>query len=341
MRVKKAGSQVLPLAVTNVQQTAAGGSLTVTWQTNLPADSHAALYFGPAKHCSWNWQLTGTLDTTADAQVYDIDGFETTAAQVSSLHASEIYCVAYFGGGDWEDYRSDAASFPAEILGNAIGGWPSEKWIDVRALATLRPIMEARADIAKSKGFDAIEWDCVDNYEQATGFPLTQADQFAYNTMLAQITHARGMACFLKNCVTDLASYQPYYEGNLVEEAYRYSEQVAYTTFATANKPVLVCEYRDQDVVVANQNDANTRGFSLIRHNLNLNTKYVASYVVNPAPPVVLTDTQSPKVNPAMTTTHTMTFTGLTPGQSYGYLIWSTASGQTVYDATPRRFVAV
>lgn len=330
-----------PLQLSSISQSLTSASATISWQTNKPADSHAAMYFGPAKHCTWNWQLSGTLDTSAPAQVYDFDGFEGTAAEVSQLHAQGIYCIAYFGGGDWEDYRADASAFPASVLGNPIDGWPSEKWIDVRQLAILRPIMAARADIAKNKGFDAIEWDCVDNYEQSSGFPLTRAHQFAFNTMLAQLCHERGMACFLKNCVSDLASYQPYFEGNLVEQAYEYNEQAAYSVFANAGKPVLVCEYRDQDVTVANQNDANARGFSLIRHNLNLNSRYVASFVTNPAAPVTLTNTASPRVNTTLATSHSMTFTGLTPGQRYGYLVWSQVGSEKVYDTTPRSFVAV
>lgn len=69
---RKTESQSLALSVSNVQWTLDGTSITLTWQTNKPADSRAALYYGPAKHCSWNWQLDGpTLDKTAPAQVYD------------------------------------------------------------------------------------------------------------------------------------------------------------------------------------------------------------------------------------------------------------------------------
>ena len=33
------------------------------------------------------------------------------------------------------------------------------------------------------KGFDAVEFDNVDGYQNATGFPLSGADQFRYNVL--------------------------------------------------------------------------------------------------------------------------------------------------------------
>lgn len=325
-----------PLTISNVNAVASGSNLTISWNTSVPANSQASVYFGPAKHASWNWQLMGTIDTTADAQVYDFDAFDNSATLVSQLKARQIYCIAYFSAGSWEDWRSDAASFPASVKGNDLGGWPGEKWLDVRQLDVLRPIMAARADIAKAKGFNAIEWDNLDGYSNNPGFPFTQADSIAYCKMLAQICHERGLAAFHKNSTEIISQVQPYFEGVVGESAYRWNEAGSYSVFTNANKPVLLCEYRAQDVSVANQNDANAKGFSMIYHNIDLNSKYLASYVTNPPAPVVLTNTASPKIDAASKTNHSMTFTGLTPGQQYGYLVWSSNGSETVYDQTPR-----
>lgn len=328
-----------PLKITNVAYSSTGGNLTVTWQTNKNADSYTSLYYGPAKHCTWNWQLSGTIDTTADAQVYDFDAFDNGASVVSTLKAKNIYTIAYFSAGTFEDWRSDAASFPASVKGNEVDGWAGENWLDVRALDVLRPIMENRADIAKAKGFNAIEWDNVDGYQNTPGFPFTQADQVAYNKMIAQVAHERGLAVFLKNDGDDVGTLQPYFEGSVAEQPYQYSEAAVYKPFSTANKPVLICEYKTPSA--ANQTNANTNGYSLIYHTLNLDKKYLASYVTNPAPAITLTDTtSSPVRDSSMTMTHSMTFSGLTPGQQYGFLLWSTAGTEKVYDSTPRTFIA-
>lgn len=169
------------LTLSNIARSVGSSSVTITWHTNLPADTQAALYYAPAKHCSWNWQLSGTVDTAADAQAYDIDAFDNAAAVVTELHAANRYCIAYFSGGTYENWRPDAASFPAGVRGNAVDGWAGENWLDVRQLDVLAPIMSARADVAKTKGFDGIEWDNVDGYTNNPGFPLTRAHQIAYS----------------------------------------------------------------------------------------------------------------------------------------------------------------
>lgn len=198
--------------------------------------------------------------------------------------------------------------------------------------------MEARADIAKSKGFNAIEWDNVDGYTNNPGFPMTQAHQRTFNRMLAQVAHSRGLAVFLKNSGDDAANLEPYFDGAVIEQAYQYNEADTYLPFSNADKPGLICEYNTPSV--AEINDANTKGFSLIKHVLNLDSKYTTSYVTNPPPAVALTDTQSPKMISTPTMNHSLTFNGLTPGQKYGFLIWSEAGSEIVYDPTPRNFIA-
>jgi len=40
----------------------------------------------PALNTSWQWQLSGTLDTSLDVQMYDVDLFDTSAAQVDAIN---------------------------------------------------------------------------------------------------------------------------------------------------------------------------------------------------------------------------------------------------------------
>lgn len=330
-----------PLSLLNIAFTAENGSLAVSWQTNKPADSRAALYFGPAKHSTWDLQLgMSTVDTVNNDQVYDFDGFDHSASEVSALHASGHYAIAYFSAGSSENWRPDYKTFPASVKGNTLSGWAGENWLDIRQISVLEPIMAARADIAKNKGFNAIDWDNVDGYLNKSGFALTAADQTAYNKMLARITHERGMAAFLKNCTNLVSTLEPYFEGGVVEQSYEYSEETAYMPFSAANKPLLEVEYSASFCSAANQQDANTRGYSLILQTLNLDSPRTASYVTNPPLAVALTNTASPNINATLTTTHTQTFTGLTPGQQYGFLVWSVVGSEKVYDTIPRTFVA-
>ena len=110
--------------------------------------------------------------------MYDVDMFDTPAPLVRAMHGRGIKAVCYISAGSWEDWRPDADEFPESVLGNlrmaggaagsTSGGWPA-----------LGPIMRARIAMCADKGFDGVEFDNVDGYQNDTGFPLTGADQSA------------------------------------------------------------------------------------------------------------------------------------------------------------------
>lgn len=54
--------------------------------------------------------------------------------------------------------------------------------------------MGARMDVCKQKGFDAVEPDNMDGYQNRTGFRITYARQLRYDTFLAEAAHERGLA---------------------------------------------------------------------------------------------------------------------------------------------------
>ncbi len=154
----------------------------------------------PQQSTTWQWQLgTAAVDQSVEAQMYDIDGFENSAEVVSQLHAKGRHVVCYIDAGTWEEWRSDAADFPKSVLGNVVAGFPNERWLDISQLSVIEPIMRARLEMCKQKGFDAVEADNVEGFELETGFPLTAAQQLTYDKWLASETHALGMSIALKN----------------------------------------------------------------------------------------------------------------------------------------------
>ena len=87
-------------------------------------------------------------------------------------------------------WRPDAARFPAEVVGTELDGWKGERWLDVRRLDVLQPILAERFDMCRRKGFDGVEADNVDGYTQDSGFPLTADDQLRFNRFLAAVSQA-------------------------------------------------------------------------------------------------------------------------------------------------------
>ena len=148
----------------------------------------------PPPHPTWYWQLQGTPRRHA-VQISDFDAFATRAATVARFHRAGQHLVCYLDAGTWENFRPDARRFPRRILG-AGNGWPGERWLDIRALGVIEPIIAARLDMCAGKGFDGVEFDNIDAYANHSGFPLTAAEQLRYDEWLAAAAHARGLAAF-------------------------------------------------------------------------------------------------------------------------------------------------
>jgi hypothetical protein len=236
--------------------------------------STASSVWRPAPRTTWQWQLTGSpIDTSLDVQMYDLDLFDTDAAFVSALHAQGRKAICYMSAGTWENWRSDASSFPASVKGQG-NGWPGEKWLDIRNLDVLGPIMEARLDACKAKGFDGVEPDNVDGYANSTGFPLTGADQIAFNTFFANAAHARGLSVGLKNDLDQVRALEPLFDWALNEECFRYNECVALTPFVQAGKAVFHVEYSREPAAFCPATTA--LGFSSMKKKLNLDAYRIA-----------------------------------------------------------------
>lgn len=197
----------------------------------------------PRPGVTWQWQLKGPIDLTVDAEVFDIDLFDVPAEVVSALHAKGRKVICYMSAGSFEDWRPDAASFPPVVKGKPLEGWPGERWLDIRRLDLLGPIMEKRLDLCRSKGFDAAEFDNVDGYQNKSGFPLTAAHQLAYNRFLAKAAHARGLSAGLKNDLDQIPELVDDFDWALSEECFAYDECHRLQPFIAANKAVFVAEY--------------------------------------------------------------------------------------------------
>jgi len=218
----------------------------------LATCAQAQTWWKPDRATTWQWQLSGQLNTGYDVQVYDIDLFDTKAGTFAELKSAGRKVVCYFSAGSAEKWRSDYARFEASDLGNPLDGWPGERWVDTRS-QNVRAIMLSRLDLAASKGCDGVEPDNVDAYTNGSGFPLTKATQLDYNRFLADAAHARGLAVGLKNDVGQLAALAPSFDFALNEQCNQYKECAGYSVFTGQNKPVFNAEY-------ANKYRKNTKG---------------------------------------------------------------------------------
>ncbi len=222
----------------------------------------------PAPGTTWQWQLTGPLDFEVEAQMFDIDLFNTSKEEIERLHQLGKTVICYFSAGTYEAWRPDASRFPAEVIGNPLEDWPDERWLDIRRLDVLGPIMEARLDLAVEKGCDGVEPDNVDAYENDSGFPLSYEDQLKYNLFLAQEAHLRGLSVGLKNDLAQIPDLLPAFDWALVEECFANDECEALLPFIQAGKAVFGVEYELDPADFCPQ--ANAYGFSFMKKHLDL-----------------------------------------------------------------------
>ena len=101
-------------------------------------------WYRPGVEVTWQWQLTGTPNTSYDVEIYDLDLFETEQDVIDGLHADGRRVLCYFSAGSSEDWRPDYDRFTRADKGYRLDGWAGERWLDIRSenvLAVMNPFL--------------------------------------------------------------------------------------------------------------------------------------------------------------------------------------------------------
>lgn len=261
----------------------------------------------PNAPISWHWQLSQDFQVPRDVKqnvyVYDFDGEQASADTVKKLkdwgaaQGKQVIAVCYIDVGVYEDYRSDIQKFKdaqdqlrqktgdanAKLWGNKDAGWNGSYWLDVRQIDLLKPIMEARIrDWCKGKGFDAVEPDESEVWNNNPGFPITMEQSHAYTKMIADLVHSYGMSVGLKGNNGEAALLEPYHDWALTEECFQYGEcQKFVDSFIKKGKAVFNIEYSaNPDCTFANKNRINSA-----KRDLNLVGPTASGYLYQPCMP--------------------------------------------------------
>jgi hypothetical protein len=236
--------------------TGAGGTSAGGAGASSSGGASTGTWWKPAKSTTFYWDLQNTPpDNTKNVGAYDIDGWGNSADEVAALHAKGIKVVCYMDAGTYESGRPDSADFPASLKGAKVDGWPGELWLDVRPAgpnyAALQAIMLARFKVCQQKGFDAVEPDNIDSYQNKPGFSTSAADQLAYDEWLATTVHGLGLAIFQKNDLDQVGTLESHFDGILDEECNEYSECDTLAPYTSANKPAWDAEYQEDGETTA------------------------------------------------------------------------------------------
>lgn len=232
-------------------------------------DPQPTSIYVPRPGTTFEWRLDDLPNNyTTTAEVVDIDAFSATPQLIANLQAQGKKVLAYLSVGSVEDFRPDAGDFPTIVIGNIYEGFPDENWIDIRRTDLIGPIMRARFDMIADKGFDGIEPDNINGYQNNTGFNLTEEDAKTYSRFLIEEAHSRGLSIGQKNSEELIPDMVDEFDWLLTEDAFVEGFYQQLSPYITANKAVFLVEYTDRTNEGEFQSsiclEANARNYSAV-----------------------------------------------------------------------------
>jgi endo-alpha-1,4-polygalactosaminidase (GH114 family) len=206
----------------------------------------------PGKEATFEWRFDIDGYAQINAKILDVDAFNTDKETISKWKREGKTVIAYISVGSIEDFREDIKKFPEVVIGKEYPGWNKERFLDIRRLDILGPIMEARFDMIKDKGFDGIEPDNIDlgsfdlGDKNVTGFNISIEDSKRYIDFLINEAHKRGLSIGQKNA-SDLAKdYADKFDWALLENAFDQGFEDKFEIYINRDKAVFAVEYTNR-----------------------------------------------------------------------------------------------
>lgn len=201
----------------------------------------------PVPGVDWDWQLSDPVKAPAVA-VFDTDPDSVSKSQIARLKASGTYTICYVSVGTVEKYRDDVDAFPAQVVGKSYDDWPNEKFLDIRQLDVILPLMKARFQRCKAMGFDAVEPDNMDVYDNESGFPLTPKHGVRYIRALADMAHGMGLEIGQKNVPELTRQLINHMDFVITESCFQDGWCGDVAAYPKAGKPIFDAEYTDEPI---------------------------------------------------------------------------------------------
>ena len=192
---------------------------------------------------TWDWQLQSPLDLQRSVDVLALDPDEVNAADIAALTSRGIFTICYVSVGTVENWRADAGDFSPDVIGNTYGGWPGERFLDIRDPGVLS-VMSARFMRCAELGFDAIEPDNMDLHINDTGFEITANNVVNYVRELATMAHGLGMEIAQKNTGDLTPQLSPMLDFAIAENCMADGWCSALLPYLQARRAVLAAEYQ-------------------------------------------------------------------------------------------------
>ncbi len=178
---------------------------------------------------------------------------------VNAIHAKGARAICYLSAGTAETFRPDYQAYATFntncggcLFGKPVGGFRNEFWLNINNDKGQRTFIlnqiSARLDRCKADGFDAVEFDNVDAYQNRTGLSISADTQLLFNTALANLAHSKGLTAALKNDLGQLSDLKPYFDFAMNEQCFQFKEcdfpPPGLPDWTASGKAVFNVEYR-------------------------------------------------------------------------------------------------
>lgn len=196
----------------------------------------------------WDWQLSGPVDLDRDVEMLGLDPDLVTREQLEALRAQGIDTVCHVNVGTLVQGSPEGNALPAATIGNTHEDDPQERYLDIRRVHYLVPVITKRFVACKDQGFTAIEPDNLDVHVKDSGFPISQADAIRYATTLAHVAHGLGLRIAQKNAPDLTGALQPHFDMAISDGCFEKGICEHFAAYPKANKPAFNAEYTDTDI---------------------------------------------------------------------------------------------
>ncbi|WP_409146806.1 endo alpha-1,4 polygalactosaminidase [Pseudoxanthobacter sp. M-2] len=210
----------------------------------------------PAALPTWDWIIgIDKLPSPPPAvEFLGLDGFDTPKRYVVDAGKRGIRTWCYLSVGTIENWRPDRKAFEAlnekqvkagrkPFIGKRYPEWEGERWLDVRRYKVFLPLMVDRLEMCRDKGFEFVEFDNLDAYENKTGFTIRKSDTVRYAEALAAEARRLGLKPMQKNVPELAEALEPHFDALLFEDCALYRFCGDAKPFVAAGKPVFDADY--------------------------------------------------------------------------------------------------
>jgi hypothetical protein len=197
------------------------------------------------------------FDFYEDQSISGTNNFVYTTGAVQALHSSGRKAIGYVDAGDIEKVRADYQQYVdfdnacgGCLIGNPFSGFRGEYMLNINndkgQADFIRKMTQARTDRVAANGFDSVEFDVINNYQNKSGFTISYQTQEDFDVSLTKIAHSDGLSVPLKsnNGQAQDAIVVSSFDFVIDEQCNQYNFCNSYTGFQGANKSIFNVEYK-------------------------------------------------------------------------------------------------